>query len=318
MSHPDDGAIEDYRAEGDVNKMREDFADFEPRYLIAVSIISLSFTHYSNLRVRKLLDRVSRTFRWRLSERAPLTKWVHRAGRVVLLGDACHPMLPYRAQGAAMAIEDAAVLGGILSHLARSSSGLNSNTASADPLTAAHLPALLSAYEKLRLPRTTTTQSTSALNRYTFHLPDGPEQRARDASMRKAMRADAAALAAVADAAAQETLSDSGHGRPGSASGTSASSPVATSPHGHAPSNFANANQWADRKKNQEQYGYDADAVVAAWWDREGRAQLDGLAAALRADAMTVNSASTSSRSSTKKKASFWQRLAGRRVEDES
>ena len=46
--------------------------------------------------------------RWALFDRAPLAHWSR--GRVTLLGDACHPMPPFQAQGAAMAIEDAAVL----------------------------------------------------------------------------------------------------------------------------------------------------------------------------------------------------------------
>ena len=46
--------------------------------------------------------------KWALYDRAPLARW--GTGAVTLLGDAAHPMLPYLAQGAAMAIEDAAVL----------------------------------------------------------------------------------------------------------------------------------------------------------------------------------------------------------------
>lgn len=51
-------------------------------------------------------------FRWALYDREPVDEWVR--GRVVLLGDAAHPMLPYLGQGAAMAIEDAWVLAGVL------------------------------------------------------------------------------------------------------------------------------------------------------------------------------------------------------------
>jgi salicylate hydroxylase/6-hydroxynicotinate 3-monooxygenase len=46
--------------------------------------------------------------KWALYERDPLPRWGE--GRVVLLGDACHPMTPYMAQGAATSIEDGAVL----------------------------------------------------------------------------------------------------------------------------------------------------------------------------------------------------------------
>ena len=69
-----------------------------------------------------------------------------------------------------MAIEDAAVLGNLLSRLTHPS----------------HLPILLRGYEALRLPRTAETQNQSRLNQKIFHLPDGDEQRRRDADMRRA------------------------------------------------------------------------------------------------------------------------------------
>ena len=43
--------------------------------------------------VKKLLSHVRSTLKWRLMDRKPLERWVHQDGRVVLLGDACHPML---------------------------------------------------------------------------------------------------------------------------------------------------------------------------------------------------------------------------------
>lgn len=58
--------------------------------------------------VQALIDCTESVTKWPLLERNPLPLW-HK-GRLVLLGDACHPMKPHMAQGAAMAIEDAAVL----------------------------------------------------------------------------------------------------------------------------------------------------------------------------------------------------------------
>ena len=58
--------------------------------------------------VRAIINFVDDTFVWALVDRPPLPRW--SAGRVTLLGDACHAMVPFMAQGAAEAIEDAATL----------------------------------------------------------------------------------------------------------------------------------------------------------------------------------------------------------------
>jgi salicylate hydroxylase len=58
--------------------------------------------------VRALIAGTERVFKWALFDRPPLERWTR--GRVALLGDAAHPMLPYMAQGASQSIEDAYVL----------------------------------------------------------------------------------------------------------------------------------------------------------------------------------------------------------------
>ncbi len=58
--------------------------------------------------VQALIDATTEVTKWPLMDRDPLPLWSR--GRLVLLGDACHPMKPHMAQGAAMAIEDAAML----------------------------------------------------------------------------------------------------------------------------------------------------------------------------------------------------------------
>ena len=52
-----------------------------------------TFTEVLYSSVKKLLSHVKSTLKWRLMDRKPLERWVHQDGRVVLLGDACHPML---------------------------------------------------------------------------------------------------------------------------------------------------------------------------------------------------------------------------------
>jgi salicylate hydroxylase len=126
--------------------------------------ISVALAAYAGWheQVRSIIAAVDETFIWGLFDRAPLPRWT--VGRVTLLGDACHPMLPFMAQGAAQAIEDGATLAAVL---ARST----------------NVPEALRRYEALRLRRTARIQTTAAGNKTRNHLPDGPEQRERDARM---------------------------------------------------------------------------------------------------------------------------------------
>jgi len=95
---------------------------------------------------------------------------------------------------------------------------------------------LLKAYQDLRFDRTVTAQESSRLNRVTFTLPDGPEQRERDEGLRKAM-----AVEFSADLGALEVESDG-------------------------------ARYLRDEKKKMDTlYGYDADAEVDKWWAAYGK-----------------------------------------------
>jgi salicylate hydroxylase len=109
-----------------------------------------------------LVGAAERVGRWSVLDRAPLHRWVK--GRVALLGDAAHPMLPFYAQGAGQAIEDAAVLAACLR--------------AADP----DVPTALEQYERIRQPRASRVQEASRGRIAHHHLPDGPEQQARDAA----------------------------------------------------------------------------------------------------------------------------------------
>jgi salicylate hydroxylase len=113
--------------------------------------------------VRTLIAAFPETFIWALHDRLPLPRWSD--GRVTLLGDACHPMLPFMAQGAAQSIEDGAALASLLKAMPDD------------------VPGALERYEQVRKPRATRLQEASANNRKRYHLPDGPEQQARDHAM---------------------------------------------------------------------------------------------------------------------------------------
>jgi salicylate hydroxylase len=115
-------------------------------------------------RVLDLIRSATDTKRWALYDHEPLPRWTQ--GRVTLLGDAAHAMLPFFAQGAAQAVEDAAVLAACLQ---------------AAPPDA--WPEALLRYERLRKPRATQVQAMSRGRELRNHLPDGPEQLARDAEL---------------------------------------------------------------------------------------------------------------------------------------
>jgi salicylate hydroxylase len=106
--------------------------------------------------------------RWPLFDRDPLPRWVD--GRVVLLGDACHPMPPFQAQGAAMAIEDAYALARCL----------------AAP--GVEVEAALLRYRLLRQPRTARVLASARANMQVFHRSSPLSQAATYAPMMLADR----------------------------------------------------------------------------------------------------------------------------------
>ena len=101
--------------------------------------------------IQTLIDSIDEhsLFKWALHDRPPMSRW--SSARVSLLGEACHPTLPFMAQGAAMAVEDAAVLAGCLAR--------DHDVASA-----------LLRYEGLRRDRTAGVQNGSRRNASLFHL----------------------------------------------------------------------------------------------------------------------------------------------------
>lgn len=113
--------------------------------------------------VTTLLESAESVSRWELCDRDPLRRW--STSCLTLLGDAAHPMLPFRAQGANQAIEDAVVL--------------------AECLHAAHgeVPPALRHYERLRLPRTARIQRGSRASAEELHLGDGDRQLNRDRNL---------------------------------------------------------------------------------------------------------------------------------------
>ena len=126
-SQPEPGfEIESWSATGDTKVLREAFSGFHPE-------------------VQKVVAAAPDVHKRPLVDREPLERWID--GNVALLGDACHPMTPYMAQGAAMAIEDGAVLSRCLAGMDRDG-----------------VAAALGRYEKNRQARTAKIQLTSRQN----------------------------------------------------------------------------------------------------------------------------------------------------------
>ncbi|KIW26085.1 uncharacterized protein PV07_09213 [Cladophialophora immunda] len=155
MCHPDTGFSEEsWTAKASKQEILDHFGSWDP------------------VRLRKLLDFIpdENVMKWRLCEHDPLPTWV--MGKVVLLGDACHPMLPYVAQGAAQAIEDVGVICLALNRVSKPE----------------EIPMLLKAFEVARKARAEHVASTGGATRRVLHLHDGPEQQARDEKFKSVSR----------------------------------------------------------------------------------------------------------------------------------
>ncbi|MDP5030948.1 MAG: FAD-dependent monooxygenase [Paraglaciecola sp.] len=124
---------ESWTQEGDIATLRSLFSDWHPE-------------------VQEILAATQKTFVWALHDRDPLTTWTDK--NVTLLGDACHPMLPFLAQGAAMAIEDAYMLAGLLKKYPNSELALQT-------------------YQAARLKRTRKIQLKARQNAALYHMSDG-------------------------------------------------------------------------------------------------------------------------------------------------
>jgi salicylate hydroxylase len=127
---------ESWSEPGDISELRKTFVDWHPE-------------------VTQLLSATDNCFLWALFDRQPLNQWVD--GNVALLGDACHPMLPFLAQGAAMAIEDSYALAHCLA------AENNIQTA-------------LKTYQNIRLPRTRNIQLNAHKNAALYHMNSPIEQ----------------------------------------------------------------------------------------------------------------------------------------------
>ncbi len=141
------------KADGDVQEMQRLFEGWDPI-------------------LQKFLAQVKRVAKWKLMWLNPLETWANAKGTFLMMGDCCHPMLPYLAQGANSSLEDGAVVGYLLGKVDGKGEGK-----------AAQLRKAAEMYQSLRKERGEGIQRETFKQREDFHLPDGEKQEARDELM---------------------------------------------------------------------------------------------------------------------------------------
>ena len=115
-----------------------------------------------------LVEDVEKVEKWRLMDVGPLPTWTTPSGQMLLMGDACHATLPYLAQGAALAVEDAEALGMLLARCTSTQ----------------QVPRVVRLFEQVRKARVEeVVERSRKLRDSVHHLPDGPAQQARDKTL---------------------------------------------------------------------------------------------------------------------------------------
>jgi salicylate hydroxylase len=143
---------ESWSAPGDPEDLKRAFAGWDPM-------------------VEAILAQATHTFRWGLYDREPLATWTN--GRLTLLGDAAHPMLPHAGQGANQAIEDAVAVATILARASRDSA-----------------PRALQLYEQARREQAARVQRSSRFNGALYEAAKGDlDERDRQLATQRQSRA---------------------------------------------------------------------------------------------------------------------------------
>ncbi|KAJ5403239.1 hypothetical protein N7509_003110 [Penicillium cosmopolitanum] len=124
-------------------------------------------------RLEKIIGMIESTIKWPLVSGIPLTRWA--SGRIVILGDAAHTMLPYMSQGKCC-------------NGCRRWRGIGMSLSKIE--SKADIPQALGIFEQVRIDRTSKMQEASLLNGKLWHFSDGPLQRARDAAMQPETRGE--------------------------------------------------------------------------------------------------------------------------------
>ena len=142
---PDDLPKDLSKAKGDIGEMARLFQGWDPI-------------------LTKILSCVKRVDKWRLMYLELEEPWCSEQGTFVIAGDACHPILPYLAQGTNSAFEDGATLGALLGKLKSKS----------------QIPQMMQVYDSIRKERIQKIRAETFRHQEELHLPDGELQESRD------------------------------------------------------------------------------------------------------------------------------------------
>lgn len=147
---PDDLPHEIAKVEGDLEEMAKLFEGWDPL-------------------LTRFLSHVKKVDKWRLMYLQLDEQWRSEQGTFTMAGDACHPILPYMAQGTNSAFEDGAILGALLGKMQSKS----------------QLPELMQFYEEIRKERILKIRAETFRHQTEIHLPDGDFQMSRDRLLAK-------------------------------------------------------------------------------------------------------------------------------------
>lgn len=148
LSHHRPEKLRATQAEVPIEELWNEYKDFDPR-------------------IKRIVAMIEKTSRWPLMV-TQLDSWSSPRQNVVLMGDAAHSMVNHMAQGAATAMEDGAFLARCIAKVVEGKIRIDE---------------AIKIYETERMPKASMKQQVSFLNGAIWHLPDGPQQQARDAAM---------------------------------------------------------------------------------------------------------------------------------------
>jgi len=135
------------KSQAELDGLKESWSNYAPR-----SDLEKEYEGWDETVVKTIQCMPDKPAKWKLNDRELLSQWTFLGGKVVLLGDAAHAMLPHQGSGAGHAIEDAYILGRAMQDFFKAASDMSAGVSLAD---------WTRLYQDVRLPRAQKAQITS-------------------------------------------------------------------------------------------------------------------------------------------------------------